>query len=214
VIYGWHHRMTNFKRLLFGTTNPTRLLHTRALLAPLPLQVLSLADIGLTLRVVEDGATPAENAMIKANAYCAASGIPTLAIDAGLTIAALPPTQQPGVLVRRFHNATEEATDAEMLAYYQAALRAVGGASDGEWIVGVALAFTPAAVMVESFSIQTYFTALSSPIVLPGEPLSSLQLDRTTGKYFAELSTSERFALQSLRSQQIFAFVEQHLNEI
>lgn len=214
MIYGWQRRMTKTKRLLFGTTNPTRLLHTRALLEPLPLQLVSLADIGLTLRVVEDGATPAANATIKAKAYCGASGIPTLAIDAGLTIAALPPTQQPGVLVRRFHNATEEATDAEMLAYYQAALVAVGGASDGEWIVGVALAFTPDAVMVERFSIQTRFTAIASSIVLPGEPLSSLQLDHTTGKYFAEMSTSERFALQALRSQQIFAFVEQHLNEI
>lgn len=206
--------MTNPKRLLFGTTNPTRLLHTRALLKPLPLQVVSLADIGLTLRVAEEGDTPAENAMLKAKAYCAASGIPTLSIDAGLTIAALSADQQPGVRVRRIHDAKEEATDAEMLVYYQRALAAVGGSSEGEWIVGVALAFRPDAWVGQSFSIQTHFTAIPSSIVLPGEPLSSLQLDRTTGKYFAEMSTSERFALQALRSQQIFAFVEQHLSEI
>lgn len=202
------------KRLLFGTTNPTRLQHMRALLNPLPLNLLSLADLGLHLRVTEDGATPAENAIIKANAYCAAAGLPTLSVDTGLTIAALPTAQQPGVFVRRIHSATEEATDAEMLAYYQQALEAVGGQSEGEWSMAVALAFAPQRVTCATFTIATQFTAMPSSITLPGEPLSSLQVDVNTGRYYAELSPAERFTVQKQRAQQIVDFVQQHLAEI
>lgn len=202
------------KRLLFGTTNPTRLQHMRALLEPLPLHLLSLADIGLHIRVVEDGATPAENATIKAKAYHAASGLPTLAIDAGLTIAALPSDKQPGVWVRRFGNATEEATDAEMLAYYQAALAAVGGHSAGQWLIALALATAPQQIVCETFTIATQFTAVPCSVMLPGEPLSSLQIDVNTGKYYAELSPAERFASQAVRAQKIFGFVQQHFTEI
>jgi XTP/dITP diphosphohydrolase len=202
------------KRLLFGTTNPTRLLHTRTLLEPLPLHVLSLADVGLTLRVAEDGATPAENAAIKAKAYFAASGLPTLAIDAGLTMTALPADKQPGVLVRRFRNGNDEATDDEMLAYYQQTLEAIGGQSAGQWIVALALALVPQRLVCETFTIDTHFTAVPSPIRLPGEPLSSLQIDLNTGNYYAELSPTERFATQALRAQKIFGFVQQHLADI
>lgn len=202
------------KRLLFGTTNPTRLHHMRALLEPLSLHLLSLADIGLHLRVVEDGATPAENATIKAKAYHAASGLPTLAVDAGLTMTALPPDKQPGVLVRRFGNVTEEATDTELLAYYQKALAAVGGHSAGEWIVALALATASPQILCETFTIATQFTAVPCSVMLPGEPLSSLQIDVNTGKYYAELSPTERFATQTLRTQKIFDFVQQHITEI
>jgi len=202
------------KRLLLGTTNPTRLLHTRALLEPLPLQLLSLADVGVTLRVSEDGTTPTENARIKAEAYFAAAGIPTLAIDAGLTMTALSADQQPGVFVRRIHPAAEEASDETLLAHYQQALRAVGGQSEGQWTVGIALSLAPQRVICETFAIATHFTAAPSPIRLPGEPLSSLQIDRHTGKYYAELSPAERLATQALRAQKIFGFVQQHLHEI
>jgi hypothetical protein len=52
-----------------------------------------------------------------------------------------------------------------------------------------------------------------SPL-LPGEPLSSLQIDVNTGKYYAELSLVARFASQAVRAQKIFGFVQQHFTEI
>lgn len=202
------------KRLLFGTTNPTRLQQMRLLLSPLPLHLVSLADLGLQLRVVEDGATAAENALIKAKAYFAVAGLPTLAVDTGLTIAALPADQQPGVFVRRIHTPMHEATDEEMLAHYQRALVVAGGQSIGQWQVAVALALTPQRVLQETFTIETWFTAIASPRRLPGEPLSALQLDRNTGKYYAELSPAERFATGALQTQKIFNFVQEHCDEL
>lgn len=202
------------KRLLFGTTNPTRLQQMRLLLAPLALHLVSLADLGLQLRVAEDGTTAAENALIKAKAYCAATGLPTLAVDTGLTIAALPADQQPGVFVRRIHTHRQEATDEELLAHYQRALIVAGGQSNGQWQVAVALALTPQRVLQETFTIETWFTAVASPSRLPGEPLSSLQLDLKTGKYYAELSPAERFATGALQTEKIFNFVQDHYHEL
>lgn len=201
------------KRLLFGTTNLSKLQQMRALLAPLPVHLLSPADIGLQLQVVEDGGTPAENATIKAKAYWAAAGVPTLAVDVGLLIDALPPEQQPGAFVRRFRGSTLEATDAEMLAYYQEQVAAIGGGSRGQWLVAVALALSSASVICETFTLSTHFTAIPSPIHLPGEPLAALQIDRSTGKYYTELSTPERLAVHAVEAQNIFNFVQQHLYE-
>ena len=201
------------KRLLFGTTNPAKLQQMRALLAPLPLHLLSPTDIGLQLQVVEDGVTPADNATIKAKAYWAAAGMPTLAVDVGLLIDALPPAQQPGAFVRRFRGATVEATDAEMLAYYQQTLAAVGGQSGGQWLVAVVLAPTPDRLLCETFTLATHFTSVPSQARVTGEPLASLQIDRNTGQYYAERSAPERLAIHAGEAQNIFNFVQQHLYE-
>lgn len=201
------------KRLLFGTTNPSKLQQMRALLAPLRVHLVSPADLGVQLHVAEDGDTPTANALIKAKAYFAAAGVPTLAVDIGLLIDALPPEQQPGAFVRRFRGATGEATDDETLAYYQHLLADIGGQSSGQWLAAVALALSSERLIHETFTLATHFTALPSPVRLPGEPLAPLQLDRTTGAYYAELSAPERLAVHAGEAKQIFNFVQQHLYE-
>lgn len=201
------------KQLLFGTTNPAKLQQMRALLAPLPVHLVSPGDLGLQLHVAEDGDTPTANARIKANAYFAAAGVPTLAVDIGLLIDALPPEQQPGAFVRRFRGATVEATDDETLAHYQHLLTEIGGQSSGRWLVAVALALSPGRLIHETFTLATHFTAVPSLVRLPGEPLAPLQVDRTTGVYYAELSAPERLAVHADAAQNIFNFVQQHLYE-
>ena len=76
-------------RLLIGTTSAGKAAEWRALLDDLPLQLLSLADVGLEFDVAETGTTFADNADLKAEAYGRASGLLTLAEDAGLTVDAL-----------------------------------------------------------------------------------------------------------------------------
>lgn len=75
--------------LLLATSNPGKLLEFRSLLADLPLELIAPADLGLTLQVEETGATYAENAALKARAFSAASGLPTLGDDSGLEVAVL-----------------------------------------------------------------------------------------------------------------------------
>ncbi len=96
-------------KLLVATHNPGKLAEYRQLLADLPLELVSLDDIGITHDVPETGHTFAENAAIKARAYAAAAGLWTWADDSGLEVDAL--DGRPGVYSARYGG--EGLSDAE-----------------------------------------------------------------------------------------------------
>lgn len=74
------------QRLLIATTNPGKLAEFRKLLAGLQVEwVLPQRD----LHVLEDGASYAENAALKARAYALDNGLTALADDSGLEVDAL-----------------------------------------------------------------------------------------------------------------------------
>jgi XTP/dITP diphosphohydrolase len=76
-------------RLLLGTTSAGKLREWTALLAEEPVTLLTLRDIGIDFDVEETGTTYYQNALLKAEAYGAASGMLTLTEDAGLSVSAL-----------------------------------------------------------------------------------------------------------------------------
>jgi XTP/dITP diphosphohydrolase len=86
--------------LLLATTTPGKQGDFRRLLADLADRMLVPQQIGLALDVPEPHDTYAENAAAKAQAYCRASGLLTLADDSGLEVAAL--GWGPGVRTARF----------------------------------------------------------------------------------------------------------------
>jgi XTP/dITP diphosphohydrolase len=108
--------------LLLATTNPGKLREMRALLASLPphIQLVTPADLGLHLEVEEDGQTYAENASLKAVAFCHASQRVTLADDSGLEVEAL--YGAPGLHSARYAP-QPGATDADRRARLLAALQ-------------------------------------------------------------------------------------------
>ena len=75
--------------LLLATANPGKQREFSRLLQSLGSRVVLPQQIGLTLDVPEPHLTYAENAAAKATAYALASGIPALADDSGLEVAAL-----------------------------------------------------------------------------------------------------------------------------
>jgi XTP/dITP diphosphohydrolase len=102
--------MPGLLTVVLATSNEGKLLELRTLFGDLPLQLLGLnAVAGGEPSVVEYGATLQENAIIKARAACAATGLYALADDSGLEVEAL--GGRPGVHSARF--AHERATDAE-----------------------------------------------------------------------------------------------------
>jgi XTP/dITP diphosphohydrolase len=90
--------------LLLATTSAGKLREWRGLLGDLALTLVNLSDVGITFDVDETGSTYRQNAMLKAEAYGAASGLLTLAEDSGLSVAAL--NGGPGV-----HSARWEGSD-------------------------------------------------------------------------------------------------------
>jgi XTP/dITP diphosphohydrolase len=77
------------RRLLVATTNPGKQDEYRRLLAHLPASIVTPDEIGVVLEVDEPFDTYEENARTKAEAWCRASGILTLADDSGIEVAAL-----------------------------------------------------------------------------------------------------------------------------
>ena len=116
--------MTPAFNLLLATSNRGKLAELTALLADLPVEVVSLAAaLPGRPQAVEDGATLEDNARIKARAAASAAVMVTIGEDSGLEVDAL--GGRPGVRSARF--ASEGATDAENNAALLAALDEVDG---------------------------------------------------------------------------------------
>ena len=95
-------------QIVLATKNKGKIKEMRQLLAPMNIEVLSLADFAPVDDAEENGATFAENALIKARHYFAHTGTPCLADDSGLEVDAL--GARPGVYSARYSG--EDATDA------------------------------------------------------------------------------------------------------
>lgn len=87
-------------KFVLATHNPGKLREMAAILEILDVDVVSPAELGLTVDVEETGSTFAENAMLKAKAVCAAAGLPAIADDSGLCVDAL--NGGPGVYSARY----------------------------------------------------------------------------------------------------------------
>ena len=88
-------------KLLVATGNAHKLEEFARILAPMGFQLMMPADAGASLEgVVENGATFAENAAIKARALFERTGIPAVADDSGLCVDAL--DGRPGIHSARY----------------------------------------------------------------------------------------------------------------
>lgn len=95
--------------LLLATTNSGKLDELYDLLKNFPVKLRQPGELNININVIENGATYADNAALKAEAYCRASGLITLADDSGLEVKAL--DRAPGLYSARF-SPLPEATDA------------------------------------------------------------------------------------------------------
>ncbi len=107
-------------KLLIATNNKGKLEEVRALLAGLPVELVTPAQVGVDLRVTEDGLTYAQNAEKKAIAFALRTGLVSLADDSGLEVDAL--GGAPGLYSARYLP-KPGATDAGRRAYLLSNLR-------------------------------------------------------------------------------------------
>ena len=107
-------------RVVLASSNPGKLAELSALLEPAGLRVVSQDAFGIE-PVEETALTFVENALIKARAACAATGLPALADDSGVVVNAL--EGAPGVHSARY--AGGGASDADNVAKLLEALEGV-----------------------------------------------------------------------------------------
>lgn len=77
--------LTRLERIVMASNNPGKLREFGALLAPLGIEVLSQAQLGIS-EAEEPHATFVENALAKARHAARASGLPALADDSGICV--------------------------------------------------------------------------------------------------------------------------------
>ncbi|MGB8467775.1 MAG: non-canonical purine NTP pyrophosphatase [Candidatus Babeliales bacterium] len=123
--------------IVIGTNNPSKYAAIKEIVSVLPYTFISLAEAGITHDVAETGTTYAQNAILKAETYARMSGLPTIADDSGIEIAAL--NGAPGVYSSRF--AGEHKTDQEKIDFMLYKLRDVpDGSRQAQFISVVAFA--------------------------------------------------------------------------
>lgn len=120
--------------LLIATTNLNKLREIRPLLADLPIDVITLADVAPVPEPEEHGATFWENARLKALAYAAATGQIAVAEDSGLEIDAL--GGEPGIHSARFLGASTSYPD----RFSEIFRRVSGRPRDARFVTALAVA--------------------------------------------------------------------------
>lgn len=102
-------------RLLIATKNPGKFSEISEVLSQLPIELVSLADLGITEDVEEHGATHEENAILKAQYFYKKTRISALGEDSGIYVDAFP--GELGVQTRRWEG-LHQAADAEWIEYF------------------------------------------------------------------------------------------------
>ena len=87
-------------KLVLASKNEKKLKEMREILSGMGVEVCLQADAGVDVEVEETGSTFEENSMLKARAVMEASGLPAIADDSGLCVAAL--NGAPGVYSARY----------------------------------------------------------------------------------------------------------------
>ena len=196
------------KKLLIATKNQGKLGEMLEVLRVLPVEILSLKDVGIDDDVEETGKTHEENAMLKARYYSDLSGLPTLGEDAGIYVNAFP--EELGVETKRW--------------------KGLHGASDQEWIdyflnemldkkdrsarfVSVATLVLPneeATFRGETLGVITQ--TLEAPIKA-GIPISSCFIPQGSECVYAALSEHEKNQVshRGKAMHQLLAFLQERL---
>ena len=181
-------------KLLYGTTNNGKLQAMKNALKDFDIELIGLKDLeGELPQIKEDGATPLENAKIKARAYFEAFHIPVFSCDSGLYFEELLPEEQPGLQVRRIGG--KELTDEEMIEHYAALAEKYGGKITGRYrnaiyfILDEGRHFSSMDISIatEPFVLVTK----PHPKRVKGFPLDSLSVDIATGKYYYDLEIKD-----------------------
>ena len=177
-------------KILFATTNPAKVKRYASKLEEKGVEVLTINDIGLKLKVEENGKNAIENAYLKARAYQEATGMTTIAVDDNLFIEELPEDKQPGTNVRRVNG--KELTDEEMIEYYTNLVKENGGRLTARWVYGMVIYDGKEPKQYTWSKDYFYFMDKASEKRNPGYPLDSISVMPEYNKYFVDLTPEEK----------------------
>ncbi len=178
------------KKVLFATTNPAKVKKYKEALKEKGIELITINDLDIKLKIEESGKNAIENAHIKAKAYYEKTNMPTIGMDNNLFIEELAEEKQPGTHVRRING--KELNDEEMIEYYTNLVKENGGKLTAKWVYGM--------VVYSEKGIKEYtwakdkFNFITKPCEKrnPGYPLDSITIVPEFNKYLVELTEEDK----------------------
>jgi len=174
-------------KLLYGTTNPSKLAHMKDMLNGLDIEIVGLSELGVNINIHEGGKSPLENAMIKAKAYYLETGISCFSADSGLYISGLEESSQPGVFVRRVGDSYLD--DEAFITHYQKIALNLGGNVRAQFKNAICLILEENHIHVydgEDIADHFILTGNIHSKRKVGFPMDSIAIDIETGNYFVD----------------------------
>lgn len=182
-------------KIFYGTSNPGKLQNLQSILYGMPVELITPLDLKIKLPQVDEiGATPLENARIKASAYYSAVGIPCFALDSGLFFQGFSDSEQPGPYVRRVNG--NYLSDTEFISYYSELAHIMGGRIKARFVNGLCAIWDDNRCK-EVFGPQVatdWFWIVEKPsnILIKGFPMDSIAVDPRTGLYWAQIEQKDK----------------------
>lgn len=183
------------RKVLIGTTNPSKANRFKNLLKGQDVEFITLNDLTIQEEPEENGQTGLQNAQIKVKFYGQYYDY-VISADSGLYILDLPlnDPRQPGLHIRRING--KNRNDAEMLEYYTSLIHSLGGKVSATYSDAIAVYNKGTIYTFEAdndYMQQRSFTMVDTPHHLshPGWPLDSISVNKKTGLYYVEEGTTD-----------------------
>lgn len=200
------------KKLLFATSNQSKLNRFKKGLLENDIELLSLKDLNINVDVNENGKTAIENALIKARAYYNEAHMPVMGMDDTLYLENVPEDKQPGLYVRRVNGKT--LTDEEMIKHYTGLVKQYGtnGKLDCKWVYGLAVINQKGEENTYTWSKGNFYMVEEpSSIINKGYPLNSISKYKNLDKYFTDI-TDEDKELIKVNEDDVIEFIIKSVN--
>ncbi len=179
-----------FMKLLYGTTNISKIEFMKKRLNSIGIEIISLMDISSkNLNIDESGNNPLENARIKAQMYYKEFNMPVFSCDSGLYFDKIDEKYQPGVHIRRVNG--KNLSDDEMIKYYGNLAKKFGGEITARYKNAICLILDNEHIyehMESDIESEPFIiTSILHDIRKKGFPLDSLSIQIESGKYYLDL---------------------------
>jgi len=194
--------MTNSKYVL-ATANPGKIKEMRDLLSSFGIEVVTRDDLDIQIDVEETGTTFLENAILKAEAICLASGLPSIADDSGLVVEAL--DGRPGVYSSSFGG---EGLTAEQRCRFLLDSMKNMEQRDAKFVCTIVCVFPDGKMLTSTGECSgTILTEIRGSNGFGYDPVFSVFLPNGYTKTMAELSIEEKNTI-SHRGKALNNFIE------
>lgn len=189
-------------RLAIASGNAGKIAEFREALRELPFELMPADALGVGAFPEETGASYEENALVKAAHVALATGLPALADDSGLEVAAL--NGAPGIYTARYGG--PGLSDGERMAHLLQKIRKVEGDARAAKFVAVIVLATPGGA-VRTFRGESEGVILQGPRGVAGFGYDPIFYSTELGKSFAEASLEEKRSV-SHRGRALAAFAD------